>query len=80
MAEAFMCERYGFVKGCVTDGDLAAQVERPIAEAHPDRGKALARRHSCRDPRDGDGGVVGAMRLISVTSASRAPCAGRAAM
>jgi hypothetical protein len=36
MAKVFTCERDGFVMRGETDDDLAGQVERHIAEAHPD--------------------------------------------
>lgn len=48
MAKVFTCERDGFVMRGETDDELAAQVERHIAEAHPDlvgklsRGEILA--------------------------------------
>jgi hypothetical protein len=36
MAKVFTCERDGFVMRGETDDELGAQVERHIAEAHPD--------------------------------------------
>ena len=36
MAKLFTCERDGFGMRAETDGELAAQVERHIAEAHAD--------------------------------------------
>jgi predicted small metal-binding protein len=36
MAKLFTCERDGFVMRGKTDDELAAKVERHIAEAHPD--------------------------------------------
>lgn len=36
MAKEFMCERDGFVMHAETEDELAAQVERHLAEAHPD--------------------------------------------
>ena len=36
MARQFTCERDGFVMRGETDEELAAQVERHIAEVHPD--------------------------------------------
>jgi predicted small metal-binding protein len=36
MAKLFTCERDGFAMRGETDDELAAQVERHIAEAHPD--------------------------------------------
>lgn len=43
MAEVFTCERDGFVMRGETDDDLAAQVERHIAKAHPDLVGKLSR-------------------------------------
>ena len=36
MAKLFTCDRDGFGMRAETDGELAAQVERHIAEAHAD--------------------------------------------
>lgn len=36
MAKEFTCERDGFVMRGANDDELVAQVERHIAEAHPD--------------------------------------------
>ena len=36
MAKLFTCERDGFGMRAETDGELAAQVERHMAEAHAD--------------------------------------------
>lgn len=43
MAKVFTCERDGFVMRGETDEDLAGQVERHIAEAHPDLAGRLSR-------------------------------------
>ena len=43
MAKVFTCERDGLVMRGETDDDLAAQVERHIAEAHPDLAEKLSR-------------------------------------
>jgi predicted small metal-binding protein len=43
MAEEYTCERDGFVMRGETDDELAAQVERHIAEAHPDLVGKLSR-------------------------------------
>jgi predicted small metal-binding protein len=43
MAEVFTCERDGFVMRGETDDELAAKVERHIAEAHPDLVGKLSR-------------------------------------
>jgi hypothetical protein len=43
MAKEFTCERDGFVMSGETDDELAAQVERHIAEAHLDLAGKLSR-------------------------------------
>ena len=43
MAKVFMCERDGFVMRGENEDALAAQVERHIAEAHPDLVGKLSR-------------------------------------
>jgi hypothetical protein len=43
MAKLFTCERDGFGMHGETDDDLVAQVERHIAEAHPDLVGKLSR-------------------------------------
>jgi hypothetical protein len=43
MSKVFTCERDGLVMRGETDHDLAAQVERHIAEAHPDLAEKLSR-------------------------------------
>jgi hypothetical protein len=43
MAKVFTCARDGFVMRGETDDELAAQVERHVAEAHPDLVGKLAR-------------------------------------
>jgi hypothetical protein len=43
MAKLFTCERDGLVMRGETDEELAAQVERHIAEAHPDLVGKLSR-------------------------------------
>jgi predicted small metal-binding protein len=43
MAEVFTCERDGFVMRGANDAELVAEVERHIAEAHPDLVGKLSR-------------------------------------
>ncbi|HUF76903.1 MAG TPA: hypothetical protein VMM35_11530 [Longimicrobiales bacterium] len=43
MAEVFTCERDGFVMRGANDDELVAEVERHIAEAHPDLVGKLSR-------------------------------------
>jgi predicted small metal-binding protein len=43
MAKVFTCERDGFVMRAANEEALAAQVERHIAEAHPDLVGTLSR-------------------------------------
>jgi hypothetical protein len=43
MSKVFTCERDGLVMRGETDDDLAAQVERHIAEAHPDFAESVSR-------------------------------------
>jgi len=43
MAKVFTCERDGFVMRGETDDELAPQVQRHIAEAHPDLVGKLSR-------------------------------------
>jgi hypothetical protein len=43
MSTEFTCERDGFVMRGETDDELAAQVERHLAEAHPDLVGKLSR-------------------------------------
>ena len=43
MAKEFTCERDGFVMRGANDDELAARVERHIAEAHPDLVGKLSR-------------------------------------
>jgi hypothetical protein len=43
MAQEFTCERDGLVMRGETDDELAAKVERHIAEAHPDLVGSLPR-------------------------------------
>ena len=43
MAMVFTCERDGFVMRGETDDELAPQVQRHIAEAHPDLVGKLSR-------------------------------------
>jgi predicted small metal-binding protein len=43
MAEVFTCERDGFVMRGANDDELVAQVERHIADAHPDLVGKLSR-------------------------------------
>ena len=43
MAKVFTCERDGIVMRGETDEDLAGQVERHIADAHPDLVGKLSR-------------------------------------
>jgi hypothetical protein len=43
MAKLFTCERDGVRMRGGSDGELAAEVERHIAEAHPDLAEKLSR-------------------------------------
>ena len=43
MAKLFTCERDGFVMRGENDDELAAKVERHVAEAHPDLVGKLSR-------------------------------------
>jgi hypothetical protein len=43
MAKEFECERDGIVIGGADDAELVANVERHIAEAHPDLAGKVAR-------------------------------------
>ena len=67
MTEVFTYERDGFVMRGETDDDLAAQVERHIAEAHPDPVGKLSRDDILAEIcAKATKEYVGAMRLISV--------------